>query len=151
MKFLFQKSWSMEEKVTLATPSLSLSSIFWRWGGSSSLLMHWTLGFGMEVKIGQLVLLCPAFWQWKQKPFSMQIFHSSIYIHSIWVLGSPSGGWGEVRVYGRRGGLVVFNLSGHNLIGLVPLGLKPFSFGIPFVNGGGYWVHGVDVTYECRV
>ena len=46
---------------------------------------------------------------------------------------------------------MVFGLSGHNLIGLVPLDLEPFSFGIPFVNDGGYRVHRVDVTHECRV
>ena len=46
---------------------------------------------------------------------------------------------------------MVFGLLGHNLIRLVPLGLEPFSFGIPFVNGGGYGVHRVDMTHECRV
>ena len=33
---------------------------------------------------------------------------------------------------------MVFDSSGHNLTGLVPLGLEPFSFGVPFVDGGGY-------------
>ena len=30
----------------------------------------------------------------------------SIYIHSIWVFGLPSGGGGEVRAYERRGGVL---------------------------------------------
>ena len=97
----------------------------------------------MEIKIGQLVLLCPAFWQQKQRPFSIQILDElpdtySIYIHSIWVLGSPSRGRGEVRACGRRGGLVVFGLLGHNLTESVPLGLESFSFGVLFIDGGGY-------------
>ena len=62
----------------------------------------------------------------------------SIYIHSVWVLGSPGGGRGEVRACRRRGDFVVFGSSGYNLTGLVPLGLEPFSFGVPFINGGGY-------------
>ena len=74
-----------------------------------------------------------------------------IYIHSIWILGLPSGGRGEIRAYGRRGGFVFFGLLQHNLVGLVPLGLESFSFGIPFVNGGGYGVHGVDVVHEYWV
>ena len=49
----------------------------WRWGSSSSLFTYWTLDFGVEVKVEQLVLLWPAFWQQKQRPFSIQIFHSS--------------------------------------------------------------------------
>ena len=61
-----------------------------------------------------------------------------IHIHSIWVLGSSNGGRGEVRACGRRGSLVVFSSLGHNLTGLVPLGLKPFDLGVPFINGGGY-------------
>ena len=50
-----------------------------------------------------------------------------IYVHSIWVLDLPSGGRGEVRAYGRRGGFVVFGSSGHNLTGLVPLDLEPLA------------------------
>ena len=74
-----------------------------------------------------------------------------IYIHSIWVFGLPDGGRGEVRVYRRRGSFVVFGLSGHDLTGLVPLGLEPFGFDIPFIDGGGYKVHGVDAVHECWV
>ena len=74
-----------------------------------------------------------------------------IYVHSIWVLGLPSGGGGEVRAYGRRGGFVVFGLLGHNLIGSVSLGLEPFGFGIPFIDGGGYGVHEVDMVHEYQV
>ena len=61
-----------------------------------------------------------------------------IYIHSVWVFGSPSGGRGEVKACGGRGGFVVFGLLGHNLTRSVPLGLEPFGFGIPFVDGGEY-------------
>ena len=61
-----------------------------------------------------------------------------IYIHSIWVLGSPKGGRGEVGACGRSGGFVVFGSSGHNLTRSVPLDLKSFGFGVPFINGGGY-------------
>ena len=43
---------------------------------------------------------------------------------------------------------MIFGLSGHDLIGLVPLSLEPFSFGISFVNGGGYRVHGVNMVHE---
>ena len=46
---------------------------------------------------------------------------------------------------------MVFGLSGHNLIGLVPLGLEPFSFDISFVNSGGYRVHGIDAVHEYQV
>ena len=74
-----------------------------------------------------------------------------IYVHSVWVLGLLSRGGGEVKAYGRRGGFMVFGLSGHDLIGSVSLGLEPFSFGIPFIDGGGYGVHKVDTTHECRV
>ena len=69
-----------------------------------------------------------------------------IHVHSIWVLDLPSGGRGEVRAYRRKGGFVVFGLPGHDLVGLVPLG-----FGIPFIDGGGYRVHRVDVVHECQV
>ena len=74
-----------------------------------------------------------------------------IYIHSVWVLGSPHRGREEVRACGRRGGLVVFGSLGHNLTGSVPLGLEPFGFGVPFINGGGYRVHRVDAAHECQV
>ena len=46
---------------------------------------------------------------------------------------------------------MVFGLSGHNLVGLISLGLEPFSFGIPFIDGGGYGVHGVNVVHKCWV
>ena len=74
-----------------------------------------------------------------------------VYIHSVWILGSSNRGRGEVRAYERRGGLVVFGSLGHNLTGSVPLGLKPFGFGIPFIDDGGYKVHRVDVAHECWV
>ena len=34
---------------------------------------------------------------------------------------------------------------------MVPLSLESFSFGIPFIDGGGYGVHGVDAMHECQV
>ena len=74
-----------------------------------------------------------------------------IYIHSVWVLCLPSGDGGEVRAYGRRGSFVVFGSSGHNLVGFIPLGLEPFSFDIPFINGGGYEVHEINTAHECQV
>ena len=74
-----------------------------------------------------------------------------IYVHSVWVLGLPSGGGGEVKIYGRRGGFVVFDSSRYNLIGLIPLGLEPFCLGIPFVDGSGYRVHRVDMAHECWI
>ena len=74
-----------------------------------------------------------------------------IHVHSIWVLGLSSRDGGEVRAYGRREGFVVFGSLGHDLVGLVPLGLEPFSFGIPFIDGGGYGVHGVDMVHECWI
>ena len=74
-----------------------------------------------------------------------------IYVHSVWVLGLPSGGGGEVKVYERRGGFVVFDSSRYNLIGLIPLGLEPFCLGIPFVDGSGYRVHRVDMAHECWI
>ena len=46
---------------------------------------------------------------------------------------------------------MVFGLLGHNLIGLVPLDLEPFGFGIPFINGGGYGVHEVNAAHECCI
>ena len=74
-----------------------------------------------------------------------------IYVHSIWILGLPSGGRGEVRACGRRGGFVFFGSLRHDLVGSVPLGLKPFCLGVPFINGGKYGVHRVNVMHECRV
>ena len=74
-----------------------------------------------------------------------------IYVHSIWVLGLPSGGREKVRAYRRRGGFVVFGSLGHDLIGLVPLGLEPFGFDIPFIDDEGYRVHGVNAVHECQV
>ena len=64
-----------------------------------------------------------------------------MYVHNIWILGFPNKGRGKVRAYRRRGGLVVFGLSRHNLIGSVPLGLEPFCLGLLFINGGRYGVH----------
>ena len=75
----------------------------------------------------------------------------SIYIHSIWILGSPSEGRGEVRACRRRGDFVVFSSLGHNLTRSVPLGLEFFCFGVPFIDGSGYWVHGVDAVHEYRI
>ena len=74
-----------------------------------------------------------------------------IHVHSIWVLGLPSRDGGEVRAYGRRGGFVVFGSLRHDLIGLVPLGLEPFGFDIPFIDDEGYRVHGVNAVHKCQV
>ena len=74
-----------------------------------------------------------------------------IYIHSIWVLGLPNRNREEIRVYRRRGGFVIFGSLRHNLVGLVPLGLESFCLGVPFIDGGGYGVHRVNVMHECRV
>ena len=74
-----------------------------------------------------------------------------IHVHSVWVLGLSSGGGEEVRAYRRRGSFVVFGSSRHNLVGLISLGLEPFCLSVPFVNGGGYRVHRVNITYECWV
>ena len=43
---------------------------------SLSCFTYQTLFIWVE-KVGQAVLRCPAFWQRKHKPFSMQRFHSS--------------------------------------------------------------------------
>ena len=51
----------------------------------------------------------------------------------------------------EEGSFVVFGLLRHDLVGSVPLGLEPFCLGILFVDGGGYGVHRVNVTHECRV
>ena len=71
-----------------------------------------------------------------------------IYVHSIWIFGLPSGGRGKVRAYGRRGGFVIFGLLRHDLVGSVPLDLEPLCFGIPFIDGGGYGVHGVNAMHK---
>ena len=74
-----------------------------------------------------------------------------IYVHSVWILGLLSRSRGKIRAYGRRGDFVVFGSLRHNLVGLVPLGLGHLCFGIPFIDGGGYGVHGVNAAHECWV
>ena len=46
---------------------------------------------------------------------------------------------------------MIFGSLGHNLIGLVALDLESFSFDIPFIDGGGYKVHGVNAVHECWI
>ena len=46
---------------------------------------------------------------------------------------------------------MVFSSSRQDLAGSVPLDLELFCLDVPFINGGGYRVHRVDATYECKV
>ena len=105
---------------------------FWFWGGGENRTIGTVVSCLSAVEV-KTFLNANLLFLWDELPDTY-----NIYIHSIWVLGLPSGGRGEVRVYGRRGGFMVFGLLGHDLTGLVPLGLEPFGFGIPFIDGGGY-------------
>ena len=58
--------------------SLSLLSISCKFGISSSWITLLTCHSGFLLgKKGHSSLRCPAFWQWKHNPFSMQCFLSS--------------------------------------------------------------------------